>query len=401
MFRTLPPTAAPIKLRVLLSSFSASLGREDAEKKFKDQIKNYFGSKHAFLVSSGKAAIYLTLQSLAQQSKRREVVIPAYSSFCLASAVARTGLSVKLCDLDPNLLDFDLSALRSAVNENTLAVIPVHNFGLVCYLPEIQKIASVVGAYVLEDAAQAAGAMLGDRKAGAIGDVGILSLGRGKNICTLGGGVILTNHARVAELIAERLSRLSSPSFFSQATNWGQGLALSLLLNPKRYAIPARLPFSDIGRNIFDPAFPVERFAKFKAEIGQKIFHCLDEYNAIRIRHASSLQDGLRSNGSISIPRPNPGGQSVYLRFPVLFPRRELRQETYRLLKQKGLGANPSYPWLLGQIEGFRKYLAVEKGYYPGASSLADRLLTLPTHSFVKNFDIHLMVGVVNQLTNG
>ena len=191
------------------------------------------------------------------------------------------------------------------------------------------------------------------------------------------------------------------PPLFSQATNWGQGLALSLMLDPKRYAIPARLPFSDIGRNIFNPSFPIERFAKFKAGIGQKIFHCLDEYNAIRIRHASSLLDSLLSNRSISIPRPNPDSKAVYLRFPILFPRRELREKAYRLLTQKGLGANPSYPCPLGQIEGFRKYLANEKGSYPGASFLADGLLTLPTHSFVQNSDIHLMVGIINQCAHG
>ncbi len=90
MFRTLPPTAAPVPFRDLLLGTLSLLQGAENRAKFEDQISQYFSIKHVLLVSSGKAAIYLTLKALEQMCGRREVVIPAYSSFCLASAVARS-----------------------------------------------------------------------------------------------------------------------------------------------------------------------------------------------------------------------------------------------------------------------------------------------------------------------
>ena len=91
------------------------------------------------------------------------------------------------------------------MSDKTLAIVPVHTYGLVCNMREIQKVALEKGAYVVEDAAQGAGALFENLKAGTIGDVGILSLGRGKNICALGGGVILTDREPLASLIDELL----------------------------------------------------------------------------------------------------------------------------------------------------------------------------------------------------
>jgi dTDP-4-amino-4,6-dideoxygalactose transaminase len=198
MFRTLPPTAAPIQFRDLLSGVFSTVVDHGAESQLKGQIQEYFKAKHIFLVSSGKAALYLSLRAMQQSSKRRELVIPAYSSFCLASAVARTGLPVKLCDIDPDTLDFDLAKLKSTITEKTLAVIPVHNYGLVCNMGEIRRIALEKGAYVIEDAAQAAGAKFESRKAGTIGDIGILSLGG--RISVPGRRVILTDKEPLSAL---------------------------------------------------------------------------------------------------------------------------------------------------------------------------------------------------------
>jgi dTDP-4-amino-4,6-dideoxygalactose transaminase len=387
MFRTLPPTAAPIPFRDLLSGVFSALSNNGAGSKFKDQIQEYFKVKHVFLVSSGKAAIYLTLNALQQTSKRQEVIIPAYSSFCLASAVARTKLPIKLCDIDPETLDFDLAKLKSMVTEKTLAVIPVHNYGLVCNMNEIQNLALEKGAYVVEDAAQAAGALFGGRKVGTIGEIGILSLGRGKNICTLGGGVILTDKASIAELITKAIEKYPRESIISGLGSFMTGLALSFLLNPESYTIPSNLPFLNLGANLFDPNFKIYRFPNLKGEIGGKTFLYLDKYNEIRIQNARSFNDNLSENNLLRIPSPNPDGHSVYLRYPIIFKNKKAREQVYKLLNQNGLGVSTSYPTPLNQINLFRKYLDNE-GEFPGAQFVADRILTLPTHPYVRMGDI-------------
>jgi dTDP-4-amino-4,6-dideoxygalactose transaminase len=398
MFRTLPPTAAPIPFRDLLSGVFSALSNNGAGSKFKDQIQEYFKVKHVFLVSSGKAAIYLTLNALQQTSKRQEVIIPAYSSFCLASAVARTKLPIRLCDIDPETLDFDLAKLKSMVTEKTLAVIPVHNYGLACNMKEIKNLALEKGAYVVEDAAQAAGALFGDRKVGTIGEIGILSLGRGKNICTLGGGVILSDKESLARWIAEAINKYPKESVASDMGSFMTGLALSFLLNPERYVIPSKMPFLNLGANIFDPNFRIFRFPNLKAEIGWRTFLYLDKYNEICIRNARLINDSLNGNGLLRIPRPHHDGRSVYLRFPIVFEKKEAREKGFQLLSQERLGASLSYPTPLNHVNNFKKYLNGENDF-PGARFVAERILTLPTHPYVREDDIQKMISIINKIT--
>ena len=335
-----------------------------------------------------------------QISKRREVVIPAYSSFCLASAVARSGLSVKLCDIDPETLDFDLGKLKSMITEKTLALIPVHNYGLVCNLKEIKKLALEKGAYVVEDAAQAAGAMFENRKVGTGGDVAILSLGRGKNVCALAGGVILTDNDEFALLVEETLKEFRMAQMFFSFKPFVTGLGLSFFLNPKRYALPSHLPFLDLGANIFDPNFQITRLPNLNMEVGQKTFSNLDYLNEIRIQNAEFLNKNLCENEALRIPKPNADGKSVYLRFPILFKNKESRENAFQQLKQKRLGVSISYPTPLNQISGFRKYLSGDDNF-PGAQFVSDRILTLPTHPYVTRDDIEKIVSVINDLVSG
>jgi dTDP-4-amino-4,6-dideoxygalactose transaminase len=398
MFRTLPPTAAPIPFWDLVSGVFSTFADQRAESRLKRQIQEYFNVKHVFLVSSGKAGLYLSLRVMQVSSERKEVVIPAYSSFCLASAVARTGLPVRLCDIDPETLDFDLAKLKSLVSEKTLAVIPVHNYGLVCNMREIQRIALEKGAYVLEDAAQAAGAWVGNLKIGTIGDVGILSLGRDKNICALGGGVILTDREPLALLIDELLALYPREPFLSECSGMLTGMALSLFLHPKRYALPAHLHFLNFGTNAFDSGFRIARFSTVNAEVGRRAFLSLDRYNEIRIRNARLLYHRLRYNESLGIPNPDPAAQSVYLRFPILFRKKETRRRVFRGLSQRGLGASCSYPIPLNEIHEFKPYLSAEEGC-PGAKYVADRILTLPTHPYVNQDDIRKIVSRIHKMT--
>ncbi len=398
MFRTLPPTAAPIQFRDLLYGMFSSVVDHGAESQLKGQIQEYFKAKHVFLVSSGKAALYLSLRAMQQSSKRKEVVIPAYSSFCLASAVARAGLPVKLCDIDPDTLDFDLAKLKSMISEKTLAVMPVHNYGLVCNMKEIQSIALEKDAYVVEDAAQAVGAQLENRKVGTIGDIGILSLGRDKNICALGGGVILTDKEPLASLIDEVLDLYPRESFFPECSSMLTGMALNIFLHPERYAVPARLPFLNLGANVFDPDFRIARLSNVNAEVGQRAFLSLDRYNEIRIRNARLLNDNLCHNESLRIPKPPVGGQPVYLRFPIVFPEKRVRRRVFWILNRRRLGASRSYLTPLSEIPAFRRYLCAEDDY-PGAKFVADRILTLPTHPYVNEYDIQKIVSRINRIT--
>ena len=351
-----------------------------------------------FLLSSGKAALYVALAALKQVSGRTEIIIPAYSSFCLASAAARSGLRVKLCDIDPLTLDFELNELERLVDEKTLAVIPVHNYGLVSNMEAIKERISGKGIYIIEDAAQAAGGIIAEQKMGLAGDLGTLSFGRGKNFCALGGGAIVTNDGTLASIVASQAQKLCNDKRPSGAALFLTGTGLGLFLHPDRYAIPAALPFLHLGANIFDPDFKVSRLPHISAGVGRRTLANLDHENEIRIHNAFFYRNSLLSNPDLLIPSGPPEAHSVYLRFPVLFKSKEDREKALLLLNKERLGASSSYPTPLDQIPGFRKSL-IGDCEIPNARWVSDRILTLPTHRYVREEDRERIVSLVNSAT--
>lgn len=397
MFRTLPPTAAPVPFRDLINALVESMGGDRSESLFRDDLKNYFKAKHAFLLSSGKAALFLALISLQKVSNRREIIIPAYSSFCLASAAARSGLRVKLCDIDPQTLDLDLNALERLADDRTMAVIPVHNYGLASNMDAIKERISGKGIYIIEDAAQAAGATLGKQKLGLAGDLVILSFGRGKNFCALGGGAIVTNDDTLASIVGNQAQKLCNDKRPSGAALFLTGTALGLFLHPDRYAVPATLPFLHLGANIFDPEFRVARLPLISAGVGRRTLANLDHENYIRIQNALFYRNSFLPNDRLVVPTAASEVKSVYLRFPILFRRREDREKALLLLNKERLGPSTSYPTPLDQIPGFRKSLIPSE--IPNARWVAERILTLPTHRYVREEDRARIVDLINSAT--
>ena len=94
MIRTLPPTGAPISFKDIFNGIKAQCSTNNVVFDFQNIIQEYFDITYSFLLSSGKAALYVVLKALSSLSKRREIIIPAYSSYCLASAAAKARLTV-------------------------------------------------------------------------------------------------------------------------------------------------------------------------------------------------------------------------------------------------------------------------------------------------------------------
>ena len=144
--------------------------------------------------------------------------------------------------------------------------------------------------------------------------------------------------------------------------------------------------------------FGIARLSSLNAEVGRRTFLFLDPYNEIRIRNARLLNDNLCENESLKIPKPFVAGQPVYLRFPIVFPKKEARRRVFWMLSRHRLGASRSYLTPLNEIPAFRKYLCAEDDY-PGAKFVADRILTLPTHPYVNEQDIQKIVSRINRIT--
>src|SRR5204862_4995012 len=115
--RTLPPAATPIGIREIISGVCGIFRGQRELDRFESELKEHFGVKHCFLVSSGKAALTLILLALKELSlDRDEVLIPAFTCYSVPSSVVRAGLRIRLCDLRPDSLDFDFDQLSTLLS---------------------------------------------------------------------------------------------------------------------------------------------------------------------------------------------------------------------------------------------------------------------------------------------
>lgn len=156
------------------------------------------GFEHAVAVSSGTAALLLSLKALPVGSGD-EVVVPAYTFIATANAARLAGATVVPADVLPGSLNLDAESVAAVAGPRTAAVIPVHQFGLLADVPAISEAAP--GAEILEDAACAAGALTSRR---AVGRTVCFSFHSRKTMTTGEGGMIATSDSD----LAGRLRRL-------------------------------------------------------------------------------------------------------------------------------------------------------------------------------------------------
>lgn len=395
--RTLPPTGVPITSTDIAQGLMASLGGPASTERFVAAFASRFGVKYCRAVGSGRAALSIALQALGQLSRRRGIVIPAYTSFSVPAAVVRAGFRVTLCDVDPATLDFDLDHLGSLVDDNTLAVMPNHLFGFPAALEPIAAIARGRGAFVVEDAAQAMGARYKGRLAGTLGDVGIYSLGRGKNITALDGGIVVTNSAAIAAALAQ-IAVEAAPRL-PPLTDLAKASLLGVLIRPALFGWPERIPGLDLGVSKFEPEFPLKAFNAFRAGIAGAMLDKLDHFTAIRRTNAARYQARLDRDVAAPVEAVR-HAEPCFLRLPVLASSASSRVRLVATLRAAGLGASAPYPACLADVPGLRPHLVGRPGPLTGARRVVDRLLTLPTHPLVTPADIDAICARITTETD-
>jgi perosamine synthetase len=371
MARYLPPSGVPIRLSDIICGLCASFG-DRALERFKRDLRDYFSVRHVYLTSSGRAGLSMIFQALHRlQPERDEVILPAFTSFSVPSAVVNAGLKVALYDLDGETLSPDLKSLRQAVSGRTLCIVACHLYGYPCDMDAVLALAREKGVPIVDDAAQAMGASYRGRLVGTLGYAGLYSLSRGKNISAVDGGIVVTDSPELAGEL-EKL-QLAPVGVLGGAVLAAKALILSLLLHPLLYGVPARLPFLNIGASFFEPEFLLQRFTSFQAAIGSRMLVRLKGINNQRRAKAALFISGLGEQ--FRSPEIVDGAEPVFLRLPIL-------PGAVRLTAAPELGVVASYPAPLQELRALKPHLVVERTF-DTAKALASGIVTLPTHGFV------------------
>ncbi|MDO8637949.1 MAG: DegT/DnrJ/EryC1/StrS family aminotransferase, partial [Candidatus Daviesbacteria bacterium] len=167
---------------------------------FEEEFAKFCDVKYAVAVSNGTTALHLAIKSL-DIGPGDEVIIPSLTFVATANAVSYAGAKPILIDVDLETWNIDPHQITSKINERTKAIIPVHLYGHPANMGLIKQIAKKNNLYIIEDAAEAHGAMYKKKMVGSIGTLGCFSFYGNKVITTGEGGMITTNNYLLSQKI--------------------------------------------------------------------------------------------------------------------------------------------------------------------------------------------------------
>jgi len=186
-----------------LSTFIASPGENFLGGKkiqeFEADFSRYIGTKHAIAFNSATSALHAAVAAVGVKPGE-EVIVPPYTFTSTATSVLMHNAIPVFSDILDDTFCLDPKKLKNIISPLTKAITPVHLFGHPCDMDEIIVFAKKHGLKIIEDCAQAPGALYNGNKVGTIGDCGIFSFQETKNMMTGEGGMLVTNDAEIAKI---------------------------------------------------------------------------------------------------------------------------------------------------------------------------------------------------------
>lgn len=396
MLRFVPPAGAPLEFAQILRAVKAAAFHSGNGDNSITQVAGKLQPCTAFGTCSGRAALWLILTALRRLRPDRKVVaLPAYTCFTVPASVVRAGLKLYPVDIDPETLDFDFTELERVSPAGLLCIVTSNLFGFVNDVERARAIADVKGAFVVDDAAQALGASRNGCFSGMRGDAGLFSFGRGKALAAIEGGLVVTSSEEIARAIRIEAERFPRPSWAHSLWILLQMLGYAAFLDPRLYWIPNSIPFLKLGATEFAPDFPISGISELTAALLSQLIGKLTELNAGRERNAISIARGVAGNTKFTVPKLICGSRPIYTRLPIIASDGPVRDQAVIRLRAAGIGATSSYPTAICDIPGLERFASSGFRHCPEAESLARRLFTLPTHSFVNPRDISRMVEIL------
>lgn len=400
--RTLPPVASPISVQDILKGIWTLKDPGEPLKAFRQSIMDYFNTKYCFLLSSGKAAISVSLKALGRlYPDRKRVIVPAFNCYSVPSAIINAGFDVYPCDIEPFTLQIDKNSLIKALNitNDILAIIPAHLFGLPAPIPWIYHIGADKDIPVIEDAAQAMGSRYNGKFLGTQADIGIFSLSRGKAFSTGEGGIIITSRDDIGETIEQITGSIPGPSFLCSARLLLINIALAAFINPQLFWLPLSIPALRLGETVFNSCFDIFRLGNLQASLAynwQLKLQCLLAERSKRNRYYSEFLNGI--DGIIQIPNFFDLTEFTGIRYPILLTDNSKVCKILQISRKSGLGITSSYPDTLNHL----KQLNIStEDQCRNAQSIPDKLITLPTHPLVSNQDLENIVKTIRTVVEG
>lgn len=318
---------------------------------FEKEAAAYLGVKHAIGVNSGSDALLLCLWA-AGIKPGDEVIVPAFTYFATAGAVARLGARPVFCDVEPDTFNIDLADAQRRITAKTRAIMPVDLYGQCADLEGVRELADKRKLVVIEDAAQAFGATRHGKKAGQVSQMTIYSFYPTKNLGGAGdGGMVATNDDTLADTIKLLHTHGERPRYYNKVVG-----------------MCGRLD------------------ALQAAVLRVKLRH-LDAWNARRAEIAHLYDAKLAGHPKLKTPVTARGNTHIYHQYTLQVgdgANAKARDDLIMKLNEKGIGNMIYYPVPLHRQECFA-HLGQGEGSLKVAERLARSVISLPMYPEMTN----------------
>jgi len=326
---------------------------------FEKEFAKFCNAKFAVGVGSGTDALYLALKAF-KIGDGDEVITVPNTFIATTEAITMTGAAVRFVDIREDTYTMDFNQVEAYINSKTKAIIPVHLYGHPANMDPIMEISKKYNLKVIEDAAQAHGAMYKGKRVGTLADIACFSFFPGKNLGAYGdAGAIVTNNGEIAEKI-------------SMWRNHGRS-------SNKKYE------HNFEGFNF--------RLDALQAAILSVKLRYLEKWTENRCNNAKIYSELLKGIDSILTPKEDFSAKHVYHLFVI---RAKERNSLQKMLKEEGISTGIHYPIPL-HLQRAYQYLNLKKGTYPVTESVSSEILSLPIYPELTEDQIKY---VVNKILN-
>lgn len=322
---------------------------------FEREYAAFNETKYAIGVGNGHDAFLVILKALGI-GQGDEVIIPAHTFFATALSIVNAGATPVLVDIDKNMLNIDPGQIEKRISKNTKAIVPVHIYGSPCNMDQITSIAEKHNIHVIEDNAQAHGALFRSEKTGSIGIMNFTSFYPTKNLGALGDGGAITTNSKELYLKAKSM---------------------------RNYGKSEKGEFVHLGIN--------SRLDELHARILTVKLKYLNEWNNERAKIAHWYFDDLEGVKKLRLQKSIPYTTSVYHIFPILSRERD---ELRKHLKSEGIDTLIHYekPIHFHDVFSFLKH---EKGDFPVAEDICSQELSLPIYPGLTKQEVHFICNSI------
>ena len=331
----------------------------DEVKSFEQEFSDFIGVDYGIGVGNGTDALLVALKACGV-GPEDEVITVSHTAVATATSIIMSGAKPVLVDIEPNFYSIDLSKLESAITEKTKAIILVHLYGCPAEIENIKKITKKHNIFLIEDCAQAHGAVYKDSKVGSFGDLSCFSFYPTKNLGAIGdGGMVLTKD----DSLAERCFEL------------------------REYGWKERYSSSTFGWNT--------RLDEIQAAILRVKLKYLDIDNKKRKRIAQMYKE-LLDDSIIELPKERKESSHVYHLFVIQSDNRDSLME---YLHQKDIFVNIHYPLPI-HLQPFYKSILQTKELKI-TESIAKKILSLPMYPELLDEEVEEVSVAVNNFDMG